>query len=89
MNTVEQGSEPADLIALWRNPAAPAGKPRNAVSGTRRRRRLGSRRSGQPGARVAWNGRIGMFLREADDDQVEVLIGSRTYRVRRAEVRSA
>ena len=42
-----------------------------------------------PGARVAWQGRIGMFLREADDDQVEVLIGSRTYRVRRAEVRSA
>ena len=42
-----------------------------------------------PGARVAWKGRIGMFLREADDDQVELLIGSRTYRVRRAEVRSA
>ena len=41
-----------------------------------------------PGARVAWQGRIGMFLREADDDQVELLIGSRTYRVRRAEVRS-
>ena len=41
------------------------------------------------GARVAWNGRIGMFLREAEDDQVELLIGSRTYRVRRAEVRSA
>ena len=41
-----------------------------------------------PGARVAWNGRIGMFLREAEDDQVELLIGSRTYRVRRAEVRS-
>ena len=43
----------------------------------------------QPGAKVAWQGRIGLFLREADDDQVEVLIGSRTYRVRRAEVRSA
>jgi len=42
-----------------------------------------------PGARVAWNGRVGMFVREAEDDQVEVLIGSRTYRVRRAEVRSA
>jgi len=27
--------------------------------------------------------------READDDQVELLIGSRTYRVRRAEVRLA
>ena len=33
--------------------------------------------------------RVGMFLREAEDDQVELLIGSRTYRVRRAEVRSA
>ena len=42
-----------------------------------------------PGAQVAWNGRIGLFLREAEDDRVEVLIGSRTYRVRRAEVRSA
>jgi len=41
-----------------------------------------------PGARVAWNGRIGMFLREAEDDQVELLIGSRAYRVRRGEVRS-
>jgi hypothetical protein len=40
------------------------------------------------GAKVAWQGRIGLFLREADDDQVEVLIGSRTYRLRRGEVRS-
>jgi len=43
----------------------------------------------EAGAKVAWQGRVGMFLREADDDQVELLIGSRTYRVRRAEVRSA
>ena len=43
----------------------------------------------ETGAKVAWQRRIGLFLREADDDQVEVLIGSRTYRVRRAEVRSA
>ena len=44
----------------------------------------------EPGARVAWNGRIGLFLRDGDDaGLVEVLIGSRTYRVRRAEVRSA
>jgi len=42
-----------------------------------------------PGARVAWNGRIGLFLRDGDDaGLVELLIGSRTYRVRRAEVRS-
>jgi hypothetical protein len=43
----------------------------------------------QPGAKVAWSDRVGTFLREADDDQVEMLIGGRTYRVRRAEVRSA
>ena len=51
--------------------------------------RCGSRRPGRraPGSRG--KGRIGLFLRDADDDQVEVLIGSRTYRVRRAEVRSA
>ena len=43
----------------------------------------------EPGARVAWNGRIGLFLRDGDDaGLVELLIGSRTYRVRRAEVRS-
>ena len=60
--------------------AASGGKPRSAVSGTR---------VWPPGTRVAWNGRVGMFLRDADDDQVEVLIGNRTYRVRRAEVRSA
>jgi len=42
-----------------------------------------------PGARVAWNGRIGLFLRDGDDaGLVELLIVSRTYRVRRAEVRS-
>lgn len=29
------------------------------------------------------------LLREAEDEQVEVLIGSRTYRLRRVEVRSA
>ena len=44
----------------------------------------------EAGAKVAWQGRIGVFLREGDDaGLVELLIGSRTYRVRRAEVRSA
>ena len=38
---------------------------------------------------MRWKDHTGRFLREADDDQVEVLIGGRTYRVRRAEVRSA
>jgi len=42
-------------------------------------------RSGRPAA----DRRGHLALREAEDDQVELLIGSRTYRVRRAEVRSA
>ena len=42
-----------------------------------------------PGDTVRWKDHTGRFLRDADDDQVEVLIGGRTYRVRRAEVRSA
>ena len=37
----------------------------------------------RPGTKVAWHGRIGLFLREAaEDHHVEVLIGRRTYRVR-------
>jgi hypothetical protein len=42
----------------------------------------------EAGAKVAWQGRIGLFLREAEDGLVELLIGSRAYRVRRGEVRS-
>ena len=42
-----------------------------------------------PGARSRGLGASVCSCAKADDDQVEVLIGSRTYRVRRAEVRSA
>jgi len=41
------------------------------------------------GDKVLWNGYTGTFLRETVDDQVEVLIGTRTYRVSKAELRSA
>jgi hypothetical protein len=43
----------------------------------------------QPGAKVRWREYSGTFLRDADDGQVEILIGPRTYRVARAELRSA
>ena len=41
------------------------------------------------GDKVLWNGYTGTFLRETVDDQVEVLIGTRTYQVPKAELRSA
>ena len=41
------------------------------------------------GDKVFWNGYMGTFLRETVDDHAEVLIGIRTYRLRKAELRSA
>src|SRR4051794_12872465 len=41
------------------------------------------------GYKVLWNGYTGTFLRETVDNHVEVLIGTRTYRVPKAELRSA
>jgi len=38
---------------------------------------------------VLWNSYTGTFLRETVDDHAEVLIGTRTYRVRTAELRPA
>ena len=43
----------------------------------------------QPGAKVRWRDYTGTFLRDTVDGQVEVLIGPRTYRVDRGELRSA
>ena len=40
------------------------------------------------GDKVLWNGYTGTFLRETVDDHAEVLIGTRTYRVRKAELQS-
>ena len=42
----------------------------------------------RPGDKVRWQGYAGTFLRETVDDQAEVLIGTRTYRVDRGELRS-
>ena len=41
------------------------------------------------GDKVLWNGYTGTFLRETVDDHAEVLIGTRTYRLHKAELRSA
>jgi hypothetical protein len=39
-----------------------------------------------PGDKVRWHGYSGTFLRETVDDQVEVLIGTRTHRLPKAEL---
>ena len=39
------------------------------------------------GNKVLWNGYTGTFLRETVDGQAEVLIGTRTYRLSKAELR--
>lgn len=41
------------------------------------------------GDKVLWNGYTGTVLRETVDDHVEVLIGTRTYRLPKAELRPA
>ena len=41
------------------------------------------------GDKIHWQGYIGFFLHDDDGGYAEVLIGTRTYRVRRAELRSA
>ena len=41
------------------------------------------------GDKVFWSGYMGTFLRETVDDQAEVLIGIRTFRLPKAELRSA
>jgi hypothetical protein len=42
----------------------------------------------RPGDRVHWRGYTGSFLRDADDGQAAILIGTRTYLVHKAELRS-
>ena len=59
-------------------PAPPASKPR---------RRLQPPPAWRPGDKVRWHGYSGTFLRETVDDQVEVLIGTRTHRLPKAELR--
>jgi hypothetical protein len=40
----------------------------------------------QPGDKVRWRDYAGHFLRDADDGQAELLIGTRTYRVHKGEL---
>jgi hypothetical protein len=39
------------------------------------------------GDKVLWNGYTGTFLRETVDNHAEVLIGTRTYRLPKGELR--
>ena len=43
----------------------------------------------RPGDRVRWQNYTGQFLRPAEGGQVEILIGTRTYRVAAGELRPA
>jgi hypothetical protein len=43
----------------------------------------------RPGDRVHWRGRTGAFLRDADDDRAEIMIGERRYLVQRADLQPA
>ena len=45
--------------------------------------------SWMPGDQVRWKDYTGQFLRDTVDGQVEVLIGTRTYRVARGELQRA
>ena len=65
-------------------PALPEPKPR-------RLRAIPTWRTGDKvlGDKVLWQGYSGTFLREIVDDHAEVLIGTRTYRLPKAELRPA
>jgi hypothetical protein len=70
----------------------PSGEPRKASQ--RRTRRATPapttiEPSWRPGDKVHWRGYTGAFLREADNGQAEILIGTRTYLVRKIELQSA
>ena len=41
----------------------------------------------RPGDRVQWRDRAGVYRREVDEENAEVVIAERVYRVRRAELR--
>lgn len=45
--------------------------------------------SWQPGAKVRWREYAGFYLRDVDEAEAEVLIGTRKYRVRRADLQLA
>jgi hypothetical protein len=41
----------------------------------------------RPGDKVSWRDRAGTYRRDVDEENSEVVIGERIYRVRRAELR--
>ena len=45
--------------------------------------------SWMPGDRVRWKDYTGQFLRDTPDGECELLIGTRTYRVRKSEMQRA
>ena len=70
----------------------PASRPRlpqqqrPTLAPPRRFRAIPTWRSGD---KVLWQGYTGTFLRDTVDDHAEVLIGTRTYRLPKAELRLA
>jgi hypothetical protein len=61
-------------------------EPRSATPGARCTLRPSLSLYGRPGDRVHWRGYVGSFLRDVDEAEAAVLIGTRTYRVRRADL---
>jgi hypothetical protein len=41
----------------------------------------------RPGDKVRWRERVGVYRRDVDEENAEVVIGERIYRVHRAELR--
>ena len=68
-----------------RNPQqrSSAGAPVSAPAPTR----VWTTTTWRSGDKVFWNGYMGTFLRETVDDHAEVLIGIRTFRLPKAELR--
>jgi hypothetical protein len=70
----------------------PGGEPRKASQKHSRRSTAGPAviaPSWHHGDRVHWRTYIGTYLRDAEDEQAEISVGTRTYRVSKTELRPA
>jgi hypothetical protein len=78
-------------VSLFKPVASTPRPPRPEGGDTPRfqRRRPPVEPTWRAGDKVHWRGYIGTFLRDTVDGGAEVLIGTQTYQVRRAELRSA
>ena len=68
----------------------PSGEPRRASQRHARRAvwaPVAIEPTWQPGDPVHWRGYTGSYLRDVENGQADVLIGTRTYRVVRADLR--